>query len=1090
MYHPGLEVETGANGCQEWRQGVLASMGNPDQCSVEFYDPSGSPCRKRSDPGSNCMSCLQPDLAGPEAVSQACTASMTGHLTAHEAKIALQAMGYHKEQGQALDLERYRAMLDGTPSSGDPLAAHACRGISLKQLEEVDDVFCKSHWLQQCCDQANRANPDAKHVFECNMYALRDFLIKPVTTPSPEWRVPQNKKDAAKIPQAQHKCSFSELLNPCGVLVHYFASHWWGEEWSYTMKALQCWACAVCGHDQDPHNVVFWISLYALNQHEVAGDVFFCPQDGPFNAALAQGTCGAILVISDRVEPFKRLWCLFEVERLSQFGVPFKLVCDKGALVSLAGESETGVQRRETLEMVQRISDTLASISAFDATACRLEDQRAIRRQIVNSAFRQLPADTLEKIISEKGTRAFTEFDGRIRALLARPLLEISFASRSVTGIKTYLGLGAFFDSSDILQLERIGLNPTTFQVQMQRGCKKFDAHLLYCAARFGHSDALDGLLLRGADVDAVVPDLGRGAIHAAAGMGFAGIVEALLLNGADPELRVGTAGATALHWAADGGHMTAGMALLRHSANVMSRDGKGLQPIHRAATYGHTSFVEMLIKHGSAVCDCTPDGQVARDLAHAQCHSSTVEMLIEAEAAAASGRGLERSESVLEGVDPDRNVSSMQLALDELACLKVRWGPSDTWQNCFDVGSHDHQHSAIYFQKPMTGYFEVALDSEEAQRRKHQAADQHDLLVKVYTCDAAGHNCNEFGHYCLHDYIHAGCRNVAVQVQNAKPFFVGIVLLKDPNLGWLQKLSPDEQQKKLRRSTPGICIKRGEAGTQRVATEADYLLSRATAESKENNQRLALMGTTDVEGPHADKPRPITFCTHGSLGFGQHFVESDGDDQAMLHSGKHGLGEPLTAGAWLEQYKEVASKPSCGVRKGMLVVNLSEEYLNSPACRSDLACIPRDRCFVYVPSRHKIVPWPDLAMDKGLCLAALGNLAGDLQNPRKVTGDTATLATPKKQEARTTLPFFELDLALVEQEHGQNQIETAWALTNLGIVCGDLGDHRRKMELLERALIINEGEFGKDHMETARALRSLSNACGALGNHRLAKEP
>lgn len=983
IYRPGLAVEVWTSGSRAWRQGVLAATERPDQGTVEFYEPSGALCRKRFDPDSTymrCMSCpnppYKPDVARPEAVFQACNASMTGCLSAHEAKFALQAFGVHERNHrgtliQNLDIERYGAVLERAASSGYRLVPHAWRGVSLKQLEDMDDVFCKSRWLQESCDQANQANPGAEHVFECNMYALNEFLVKPVTTPSPGRRVPQRKKNAANIPHAQRECSFSELLNPRSLLVHYFVSHFWGEKWSYTIEALHCWAFGVCGHDQDPHYVVFWICLFALNQHQVAGEVGSCPQDGPFNAAISQAACGAILVISDRVEPFKRLWCLFEVERLTELSVPFEIVCDKGALSALARESQSDAHRQEILDMVQRIGDTLASISAFDATASRPEDQCAIRRQIVNSAFRQLPADTLEDVISDKGARAFTEFDGRTGALLARPLLEVSFASRSISGIKMYLGLGAFFDSSDISQLERMGLNPTTFQVHMRRGRKKFEANLLYCAARFGHADALDGLLLRGCDVDAVVPDLGRGAIHAAAGMGFAGIVEALLLNGAQPELRVGTAGATPLHWAADGGHVTAGMALLRHNANAMSRDGKGLQPIHRAATYGHTRFVEMLLEHGAQVCDCTPDGQTARDLAHVQGHCSTAEALIQAEAAC-SRRNPEWSESQysLDEVDPDCNFASMQAARNELACLKVRWDPrDDNWQRCSDVGFLDHHHNAFYLHRPTTGYFEIALGSEEAlrgQKRRETltATDKHDLLVKVYTCDATEHGCKDFGQYCWHDYIHADCRSGAVQVQNAKPYFVGLVLLKDLNLDWLWKLSPEEQQKKLRRSTPGGWVERGEVGAQRIPTEADYLLSRATADNKENNQRLHLMTTTDVEGPHADKARPVTFCTDRSLGFGQHFVEGNGNAQAMLYLGKHGFGEPVTTGAWLEQYKEVASKPVGGVRQGMLIVNLSQEYLNSAACRSELAWIPRDRCFVYVSSSHRIVPWPDLASD------------------------------------------------------------------------------------------------------------------------------
>ena len=54
-----------------------------------------------------------------------------------------------------------------------------------------------------------------------------------------------------------------------------------------------------------------------------------------------------------------------------------------------------------------------------------------------------------------------------------------------------------------------------------------------------------------------------------------------------------------------------------------------------------------------------------------------------------------------------------------------------------------------------------------------------------------------------------------------------------------------------------------------------------------------------------------------------------------------------------------------------------------------------------------------------------------------------------------------------------------AATLNNLANACGDLGDHRKKKELLERALEINTAHFGPSHYEVGRRQRRGGGVCG-----------
>ena len=93
--------------------------------------------------------------------------------------------------------------------------------------------------------------------------------------------------------------------------------------------------------------------------------------------------------------------------------------------------------------------------------------------------------------------------------------------------------------------------------------------------------------------------------------------------------------------------------------------------------------------------------------------------------------------------------------------------------------------------------------------------------------------------------------------------------------------------------------------------------------------------------------------------------------------------------------------------------------------------------------------------------LTNLGNAYGDL-------GDHA-----KKRD------MLERALAIEERAYGPDHVELAITLWNLAEANGNLGDTVRQREILERALVINESAYGPDHSETVdcrEALEALIN--------------
>ena len=198
------------------------------------------------------------------------------------------------------------------------------------------------------------------------------FVVSPMSKTGPCAARLQDVQN--NIPEAKGTSSFSELMNPHGLYVHCFVSHCWGHAFHSTVRTLSRWAEDNFRkiHPQLPRHpkaVVFWMCLFALNQHEAGEEIGEHPKHAPFNAALAQASAGAVVILDEEINPFKRIWCLFEIWRLKDFDVPLELLTEAGSVTSPTMVSGS------MSEMLHAICNSLWQVSAAKAQSS-VEDDR------------------------------------------------------------------------------------------------------------------------------------------------------------------------------------------------------------------------------------------------------------------------------------------------------------------------------------------------------------------------------------------------------------------------------------------------------------------------------------------------------------------------------------------------------------------------------------------------------------------------------------------------------------------------------------------------------------------------------------------
>lgn len=150
------------------------------------------------------------------------------------------------------------------------------------------------------------------------------------------------------------------------------------------------------------------------------------------------------------------------------------------------------------------------------------------------------------------------------------------------------------FESAALGEVDRLGAalasDPTAIHAWAPDGFAP-----LHLAAYFGHEAAVDLLLSRGADVNAVA----RNPMQL-----------------------------TALHSAASGRHHAIAATLLDHGAAVDAMQAGGFTPLHSAAQNGDQALVDLLLSHGADLRLEADDGRDAAAIAAERGHSELVDKL------------------------------------------------------------------------------------------------------------------------------------------------------------------------------------------------------------------------------------------------------------------------------------------------------------------------------------------------------------------------------------------------------------------------------------------------------------------------------
>eukprot|EP00435_Cladocopium_sp_Y103_P009775 s4213_g2.t1 len=507
---------------------------------------------------------------------------------------------------------------------------HSLRGMALGQLQHLEALFLKNGWLAAQCKSFNAENAHAiangtKFRQNPNLYALDTFVVTPMSKPG---ICGAREHDEQHTVAEAHGClSFSQLVNPFGLFVHCFVSHFWGHDFTSTVTALDLWA--ETNHQKmtsEKQALVYWICLFALNQHNVAEEVGENPQQGPFNAALAQATGGAVMVLDEEINPFSRMWCLFEASRLKDLQRPFELICSEGSL----SQRQTCGHRVVSTKMLEATCQALWNMSAAKAQSSVAADKYQIWAEVANKSIRGaidgLGAQRFFSSFMERGTdelaKFFTDFDRYMKSLLSNTMLEILMARGDCALAAKCCLYGAHVSSGQLAEIccsfaeateRRAWLNsmlmkasnPCMAQLLLDQGADVIAADkdgetALMCAAQTGHEAVAKLLLQHGADVMAADKDGATALVGAALG-GHVAMAKLLLQHGAEVRAEMND-GFTALMAAAVGGHEAVAKLLLQHGAGVRAADNGGFTALMFAANGGHEAVVRLLLQYRADV--------------------------------------------------------------------------------------------------------------------------------------------------------------------------------------------------------------------------------------------------------------------------------------------------------------------------------------------------------------------------------------------------------------------------------------------------------------------------------------------------------
>ena len=540
------------------------------------------------------------------------------------------------------------------------------------QLQHLEALFITTGWLSARCESFNAENAHAianrtKFRQDTNLYALDTFVVTPMSKPG--MCGAREHDEQQTIAEACGISSFSQLVNPFGLFVHCFVSHFWGHDFTSTVTALDLWADS--NYDKltsEKEALVFWICLFALNQHDVAEEVGENPQQGPFNAALAQATGGAVMVLDEEVKPFSRIWCLFEASRLKDLQRPFELICSEGSL----SQPENGGHKAVSAKMLETTCQALWNVSAANAQSSIAKDKYQIWGETADESFRGFIKGVgaerwFNGVIDQHGADAladvFSDFDRYMKSLLSTTVLKVLMARGDFASAATCCLQGADVSSEQLTEIcgsfaaatERLAWlnstllwasNPSMAKLLLEKGADATAARhdgttALMCAARGGHEAVAQLLLQHGADVAAAEDD-GFTALMWAAQGGNEAVAQLLLQHGADVAAAEDHGG-TALMSAAGGGHVAVAQLLLQHGADVAAASNDGSTPLMCAAQGGHEAVAQLLLQHGADVAAAKNDGTTALMCAARGGHEAVAQLLLQhgADVAAANNDGI-----------------------------------------------------------------------------------------------------------------------------------------------------------------------------------------------------------------------------------------------------------------------------------------------------------------------------------------------------------------------------------------------------------------------------------------------------------------
>lgn len=621
---------------------------------------------------------LEKKLQDPQFVAQRCDLDSSGDLDLQELKQAARVFG------MKLSMERLQELMAGRPrisklqfaemvadlqvstSKSRRTVPHSLRGMALGQLEGLEAVFVTSGWLAAKCEEFNLEHAEAiqgKRLFKQspNLYAMESWVVTPMSKPGSCAARDQDCQQT--VPQSYEESSFSELVNAFGLVVHCFVSHYWGHIFSKTLAALRLWAKARHwkAHLGQPQSMVFWICLFALNQHEAAEEVGEDLMQGPFNAALAQAEQGAVLILDEEINPFKRIWCLFELSRLHELGKPLELICDLGSMSDpAAAHLQPGMQ-----EMLYKTCEALWNTAASTASSSRQDDKYRIWAEITNCQWKGCALQFGARFLKEMERRSelhemFSEFDCYVQSLLSTSLLEFLLVHRNYEAAAECCLHGAVTKEYAIDQIcsnfptneeRRSWLNAMLVsrvddepmlklllnqQADVAARRESDGAPVLVLAAERGYDSAAKLLLSYGADVGTRKID-GVTALIGAAQGGHVSMAKLLLENRADLEAKKTRGclqGGTALLFATAGGNESVARVLLDSKASMTLARALGA-----AARFGHEALVKLFLDHkaslneryslvGAGACTETP-----LMLAASEGHVAALKVLLEGRA-------------------------------------------------------------------------------------------------------------------------------------------------------------------------------------------------------------------------------------------------------------------------------------------------------------------------------------------------------------------------------------------------------------------------------------------------------------------------